>query len=177
MKTLVRNALKTIFPLLMSVAVVLLVVTTDARAVSSTVSVGIAFDAPLTISKQKDMNMGIVLAGVADTYTIDTQGNVVAASSGQVLGGSSNAADLTLAGSATQSISISVANYNADNGVSIANATCAYDGGAEMPCALGGAAAPAGGKTLLLGAQVNVDGSQAVGSSAAPSFDVVVSYN
>ena len=39
-----------------------------------------------------------------------------------------------------------------------------------------GSPAPGSGKTLLLGVEAVVDGTQAAGATAAPTFDVVVNY-
>ena len=82
-----------------------------------------------------------------------------------------------IAGSAAQAIDISVANYVANNGVTPSAATCAYNGGAAAPCQLASQAAPAGGKKLFLGVTATVSGTQAAGTSAAPTFDVIVNYH
>ena len=52
-----------------------------------------------------------------------------------------------------------------------------YHGSQAAACSLASQAAPGKGKTLLVGASVAVDGSQKIGTSAAPSFDVVVNYH
>lgn len=150
---------------------------TSAYAVTESVTANIDFDSALTITKIADIDFGTVLAGVADTYTIDTTGAVTAAGSGAQVAGTPAAGNLTIAGSATQAIDVSVSGYTADSGVTPQNATCAYDGGVEGACSLTAAAAPGVGKTLLLGVEAVVDGTQAAGSSAAPTFDVNVVYN
>jgi hypothetical protein len=152
---------------------------TDVMAVSSTVTATIAFDTALTLSPVSQINFGTVKALVADTYTIDTAGTVTAAGSGQWLHGPTSAGNISIAGSTTQTINISVGNYSAaSNGVTAANAKCRYNGDTESACSRTGAAAPAAGKTLLLGVQAVVSGTQAAGSPAAtPTFDVTVVYN
>ncbi|MCP5246900.1 MAG: hypothetical protein H6937_13485 [Burkholderiales bacterium] len=119
-----------------------------------------------------------MLAGTADTYTISTAGAVSHAGAGSELGGTPAAGDITITGSPTQTIDISVGSYSADNGVTPSNATCNYNGGGEVACnTLTGAAAPGAGKTLLLGVDATVDGTQAAGSTAAPTFVVTVVYS
>lgn len=150
---------------------------TSAYAATQNVTANIAFDSALTIVKNADIDFGVVIEGVADTYTIDTAAVVTAAGPGEIIGGTPVAGDLTISGSATQVIDISVANYVADNGVTPQNAICSYDGGAEADCnTLTGVAAPGAGKTLLLGVEADVDGTQVAGDTAAPTFDVVVNY-
>lgn len=149
---------------------------TTAYAATENVTANIAFDSALSIVKNADIDFGVVEAGIADTYTIDTTATVTAAGTGQVIGGTPAAGDLTISGSPTQAIDISVTNYVADNGVTPQNATCSYDGGAEAACTLTGAAAPGAGTTLLLGVEADVDGTQAANDVAAPTFDVVVNY-
>lgn len=148
----------------------------DAGAVTQSVTANISFDSPLAITKNADINFGTVRAGVADTYTITTAGSVSAAGSGAYLYGTTSAASLTITGSTSQTISISVGGYTANGGVTPQNATCAYNGGSAGSCSLSSVAAPGAGKTLLLGVQAVVDGTQTGGSSAAPTFTVTVVY-
>jgi len=147
-----------------------------ALAATQSMTANIAFDTPLTLTKVSDVNFGTVSAGVADTYTITTTGAVTAAGSGVVLYGTPTAGNISIAGSSSQPINISVGSFTANGGVTPQNATCAYNGGAAGSCSITGAAAPGGGKTLLLGVQAVVDGTQAAGSTAAPTFTVTVVY-
>ena len=62
-------------------------------------------------------------------------------------------------------------------GVSLSAATCAYNGGAAVPCSLSTQAAPtSAGKTLLLGVTVTVNASQTAGTTATPTFTITVVY-
>lgn len=141
----------------------------------------IGFDLPLSIDTISNINIGHVQANTTGIYTIDTSGNVTT-SGGQWLSGSPSAGRLLIHGSATQTISISAGSYvagGAGGGVTLSNVTCAYNGGAAVPCSLATQAAPtAGGKTLLLGVTVTVGNkSQADGSTATPSFTITVTYS
>jgi len=159
----------------LAVGVAALMFTADAMAATQSVTSNIAFDTPLSITKNADINFGTVAAGIAGTYTISTAANITTVG-GNWLYGSKAAGSLTIAGSTNDTINISVGSYTAANGVTPANATCAYAGGAEGSCTLSSVAAPGTGKALLLGVSATVDGTQAAGSTAAPSFTVTVTY-
>lgn len=154
-----------------------LLVSADALAATQSVTVNISFDTPLSLTKISDISFGTIKAGVADTYTISTAGVVTAAGAGQWLYGAKTAGNITIAGSTTGTINISVGGYTANNGVTPANATCSYNGGAAGSCTINGAAAPGTGKTLLIGVDAQVNGTQTAGTSAAPTFTVTVVYN
>ena len=164
------------FMLLLCLSLGVAAVGQGVNAATKSVTANIAFDTAIALTKNADIDFGIVEAGVADTYTITTGAAVTAAGVGEVLGGSPAAGDITIVGSAAQTVAITVGSLVANNGVTPANITCAYDGGGSAACALAGQAAPGAGKTLLLGADAVVDGTQAAGSSAAPTFVVTVVY-
>jgi hypothetical protein len=147
-----------------------------ANAVTQPVVVNIAFDTPLTFSKGHDIDLGVVAAATAALYTVSPQGNVTT-QGGHVLGGKQEGASFTIAGSSTQLVDISVTHYVPNAGVTPSAATCSYNGAQAAACNLVSQAAPGKGKTLLVGATVAVDGSQKIGTSVAPSFDVVVNYH
>ncbi|MGE3623110.1 MAG: DUF4402 domain-containing protein [Bdellovibrionales bacterium] len=148
-----------------------------AYAATQTVTANIKFDTPLTITKNSDINFGYVKAATAGKYVVNTAGTVTASNGGVSLGGTTQAGSLTISGSPTQAIDISAGNYVANNGVTPSAATCAYNGGPASACLLNSQPAPGAGKTLLLGVTAAVNGTQAAGTSAAPSFDVVVNYH
>jgi hypothetical protein len=150
----------------------------SAWAITQSVTANIRFDTSLSMTKNADIDFKSVLAGVADTYTITTAGVVTAAGSGQVLSGAGTpvAGNITISGSTTQLINISVGSFVANGGVTLSNAKCAYNGGSSGSCTITGAAAPGAGKTLLLGVDAAVDGTQAAGATAAPTETVTVVY-
>jgi len=153
-----------------------LLISADAMAATQSVNANLSFDTPLTLTKNSDISFGTVQAGLAATYTIDTTGTLTT-SGGTYLYGTKSAGSITVAGSASQTINISVGGYTANNGVTPSNATCAYNGGSAGSCTINAAAAPGTGKNLLIGVDAAVDGTQAAGSSAAPSFTVTVVYS
>jgi hypothetical protein len=138
------------------------------------------FDIPLSIDTVANVSIGVVQATTAATYTINSAG-VLTAGNSTWLGGTLRAGSLLIHGSATQTISISAGSYTASGqggGVTISNATCSYNGGAEAPCTLSTQAAPtAAGKTLRLGITTTVNKSQSAGTSATPTFTVTVTYS
>ena len=150
-----------------------------AHAATQSVTANMAFDALLTLTKNNDINFGTVAALTSGTYTISTAGVVTPTLGGIVIGGTPAAGQITITGSATQTISISTGAYVANNGVTLSGATCGYNGAAGVACdtPLTGLAAPgAGGRILRLGVQAAADGTQAAATSAAPTFTVTVIY-
>jgi len=160
--------------LIITVAVNLLF-TGQALAVTRSMTANIAFDTPLSLAKASDINFGTVTFGTADTYTITTSGVVTASGAGEHLYGETTAGSISVSGSTTQSINISAGNYTANGGVTLQNATCSYDGAAPGSCEINGAPSGAA-KTLLVGVQAIVDGTQMAGATAAPGFTVTVAY-
>jgi len=148
-----------------------------AYSASTMVSANISFDTALVISKNNDIDFGIVKASTSGTYTIDTTGAVTPSNGGETVGGSHQAGNINLTGSASQMVDISATNYAANNGVTPSNATCSYNGGAAAACSLTSQTPPGAGKTLLVGVQVAADGTQTAGTSATPTFDIVINYH
>ena len=151
----------------------------QAWAATQSVTANIAFDTPLNLTKTADINFGTETAANASTYRISTAGAVTTTvGTGAYLYGATNAGSITIAGPAADTLTISVGGYTVNNGVTPSNASCAYNGGAAVtPCSYAAAAAPGAGKTLLLGVDVAADGTQAAGTTAAPTFTVTVVAN
>ena len=151
----------------------------QAWAATQSVTANIAFDSPVTLTKTADINFGTETAANASTYRISTAGAVTTTvGTGAYLYGATNAGSITIAGPAADTLTISVGGYTANNGVTPSNASCAYNGGAAVtPCSYAAAVAPGAGKTLLLGVDVTADGTQAAGTTAAPTFTVTVVAN
>jgi hypothetical protein len=165
--------------LVFAIGVASLLGASQAGAATQSVTANIAFDAPLTLTKTADINFGTVTANNASTYRFGAvSGLTVIAGTGLPLYGTASAGSITIAGSVADTLAISVGGYTANNGVTPSNASCAYNGGAQVtPCSYAAAAAPGAGKTLLLGVDVAADGTQAAGTSAAPTFTVTVVNN
>jgi hypothetical protein len=136
----------------------------------------ISFITGLSLTKNSDINFGIVTANNASTYRISTAGAVTTVSgTGSYVTGATSAGNITIAGSTTDGITISAGGYTANNGVTPANAQCSYNGGAAAACAMTGVA-PGSGTPLLVGVDVATDGTQAGGTTAAPTFTISVAY-
>jgi hypothetical protein len=157
-----------------------ILIAASAGAATRNITTKLSFRAPLVLQKLRDINFGDVSAGIAATYRITPNGSLsVAAGSGQLLGGTVQAGQVTIKGSRTQRINISVSNYVANKGVTPKNASCRYNNGSVVtPCRATNTTAPSsGGRTLLLGLEVTADGTQIDGTVATPSFDILVIYN
>ena len=162
----------------LAIAITGLANTHAAFSATQSVTANIRFDTPMTLNKTADINFGSVTAGSASTYRISTAGAVSTVSgTGAYIFGTTQAASITISGSSSQTMNISVGGYTAQGGATPSNARCAYNGGAEQVCTYAAAAAPAAGKILLVGADVAADGTQAAGATATPSFTVTVVYN
>jgi len=159
----------------LAVAAAALLFSADAMAATQSVTANINFDTPLTITKNNDINFGTVTT-TPDTYTISTAGSVTAAGSGQFLRGTPTAGNITIAGSTTQTIAISVGSYVASSHVTLSNPTCSYNGAAVAACTGSGLTAPGTGKTLLLGIDATVGAGATAGTPETPSYTVTIIY-
>ena len=157
-----------------------ILIAASAGAATQNITSKLSFRAPLVLQKLRDINFGDVSAGIAATYRITPNGTLsVASGSGVLLGGTVQGGHVTIKGSQTQRINISVGNYVANKGVTPKNASCRYNNGSVVtPCNVTNATAPtSGGRNLLLGLDVTADGTQLDGTVATPSFDILVVYN
>jgi hypothetical protein len=138
----------------------------------------LGFDVALALTKTADINFGTVSALNASTYKIATNNALITVSgTGIGLYGTTSAGSITIAGSATDGITISTGGYIANNGVTPSSATCGYNGGGASACDAGiNVAAPGASALLRVGVRVTADGTQAAGTTAAPSFTVTVAY-
>ncbi len=156
-----------------------LVVSGIAYAATQSVTANATFDSALTLTKNADINFGVLKAATTGRYVISTAGAVTPSNGGVLISGTPNAGSITITGSATQTVAISTGTYTANAGVTPSAATCNYNGSPIANCDTGGTglAAPTGtGKTLLLGVQIDADGTQVAGTTATPTFVVTVVY-
>jgi len=137
----------------------------------------IGFDKALSFSAVTGINFGYAKAATVGTYVMSTTGTVTA-SGGGVLepGGTTAVGSVTIGGSTSQGITISVGNYVANSGVTPSLATGKYGAGANDAAFPMNVAAPGAGTVLKLGVQVVASGTQTNGTTATPTFDVTVVY-
>jgi hypothetical protein len=146
-------------------------------AATQTITASIKFETALTLLNKTDISFGYAQASQPGVYTISPSGALTTANNGVWLGGDTHAGSMTIAGSTTQAINIAVNNYVPSNGVTPSAATCSYNGSSSAPCSLSSQSAPGTGKPLLIGVTLSVDGTQQIGTSATPAFDIVVTYD
>jgi hypothetical protein len=147
------------------------------NAVAIPLSANIAFDAALALTNKTDIGFGFAKAAQSGVYSISPTGSVTASNNGVWIGGESHAGSVMIAGSNTQSVNISIDDYISSNGVTPSAVTCSYNGDSSAPCSLFSQVPPGAGKPLLLGITLTVDGTQTAGTTATPSFDVIVIYD
>jgi hypothetical protein len=163
----------------LSVAAIALMTVPSAWSASQSVTAHIAFDTPLNVSVNQNLDFGTVTAGVASTtYRVSTAAVISNVSGpGAPLYGTIKAGNVTISGSTTNSVNIAVSSSAAGtNGSTVGNFTCDYNSGGSGSCTIATGAAPAGGKTLLIGADVTAP-NIAAGLTDAPSLTVTVNYN
>jgi hypothetical protein len=138
----------------------------------------IGFQPTITITKNADIDFGTVRKAACN-YVIDTSGTVTGTPPGNcsTLTGSPHAANLTIRGSSSMQVTISVGGYTADGTVTPSNARGLYNNGTEQSFPLNNVAAPtSAGKTLLIGTTISTAGTETNGASYAPSFTITVIY-
>jgi hypothetical protein len=161
-------------------ALMCLLLSGAAGAATQSVIANVAFDEPLSLVRDSDINFGILKSATSGTYVIDTSGSVQPSDGGVVIGRTAAPGQITITGSAMQTIAISTGSYAANGGVTPSAATCNYDGAYIANCDAGGAGLPApggAGKVLKLGVKITADGTQAAGATAAPTFVLSVVYD
>lgn len=147
-----------------------------AAAVTQTMAVHVEFGQSLSTTQISSADFGVLKANTPAKYTLSTSGAVTTSGDGEVIGGTPKAGNISISGSNTQNLDITVGNYTANNNVTPSNAYCSYDGGGAAPCKLSSVSAPGSGKTLLVGLDINV-GNLSAGTTASPGFDINVNYN
>jgi hypothetical protein len=163
---------------LLTIGIICLLGCATAYAATQSVTANIKFDSPITLTKNLDISFGTVSGGVAPTtYTISTNGTVTTASGpGEVIGGTSHAGKITLNGSLTSLMKISVGSFvTGSQGTVLSNPTCSYDGGVAGSCTIIGASGPGAGKVLLIGVDASAP-TVSIVTTDAPSFTVTALY-
>ena len=155
-----------------------LMAATTASAAVESVNANVEFVAPITLSEVNPLAFGLLDAALAasETIIISPTDGVSGTGTGRIVGGVREAAELTVAATASQPITIVVDNISSGAGYVLSAPTCKYDGGSDTACGGAGMSASSGASTsLLVGATLTGNGSASVGVDNG-SFDVTVSY-
>ena len=134
--------------------------------------------AVLNITNVVNPVFGDVLSGASGrNFILGTNGLISGANSGDYISGAS-AGSLLITGDQAQSISIIASNLTANGGITIANVTCNYDNTGDVNCVTGltGAQPTVGGKTLLIGLEINTTQTHSDNDAPAPTFDIDVIF-
>ena len=150
------------------------------QAETRTFNANIRFLAPINLASTIDPNLGNYTAGAAGrNFIMGTDGSISGINADAYAGGA-NAGSVAIYGSAFNNIDIVAQNIVNNGGVSITAISCNYGGAGSTDCLAGisAAAAPTdAGTILLLGLGVATTAAHVDGNSAAPAFDIVVTYN
>jgi hypothetical protein len=141
------------------------------------VTVGMDFVDPITITEVSALRYGVLDEALnLETIIIATNDGVSGTGTALILGGTQAAADLTIAATASQTLSILVDNPLPGAGYTLTLFRCKYAAEADAACDVGGYTATAvGSGTLKIGATLTGDNTATAGN-ADGSFDVTVTY-
>ena len=144
------------------------------------VTVGMDFVDPITITENNPLQFGLLDVAMANLETvIITPGGGVTDASGNVVGGTQAAADLTITATESQPITISVGNVSAATNYALGTWMCNYDGAGSDSACFGGYSetTPAASTTatLLIGVTLTGNGAAVAGNDDS-TFDVTVTY-
>ena len=164
-----------------SVAVLLGMAVTGAAyaATQSGIVANIRFLTPLSFGVVTDVDLGDWQAGASGrNFQVDTTGAAGGTDVADYISGAS-AGNVDILGSAVATIDIVANNFVANSGVVVTGVPCNYGGAGATTCdgaGISGAAAPGAGTNILLGATVDTSTAHVDGDTAAPTFDLVVTY-
>jgi hypothetical protein len=132
---------------------------------------------PITITEVSALRYGVLDEALnLETIIIATNDGVSGTGTALILGGTQAAADLTIAATASQTLSILVDNPLPGAGYTLTLFRCKYAAEADAACDVGGYTATAvGSGTLKIGATLTGDNTATAGN-ADGSFDVTVTY-
>lgn len=158
------------------------VAATGAHALTTTFTVAVEFFDPFIITETVSASFGRLISGVATTYVLEINDNLISGAGGSSTGGNPTAGHYTIMDSATGgAIDVVVNNPIANGGVTITAFDCQWNG-AQVDngafCSFNALANPtATGQVLVVGFDITVDGTQDTLDVANPSFDVSVVYD
>ena len=154
----------------------LMLVTGADAANPEPVTVGMNFVDPITITEVSALRYGVLDQALnLETIIIATNDGVSGTGTALILGGTQAAADLTVAATASQSISILVDNPLPGTGYTLGTFRCKYGAGADTACDPAYTETALASATLKIGATLTGTNSASAGN-ADGTFDVTIIY-
>jgi len=150
----------------------------NAYAVDVTNDASVTIVEPPTVTANDDMDFGKVVqpASGSETVILKTDGSVDAASTAQTVSSSTAAGTLTISGSSSETVAISVTDDANVTGLTLGSFTSQTFGGQTLSGgSLSGATLTGGSDTLTLGATLTVASTVTTGA-LTPTFTVAVDY-
>jgi hypothetical protein len=154
------------------------VIAQPAGAAVESVNANVEFVSPITLTEVNALGFGLLDVNLAAAETIIVSPTDVVSGTGtsRIVGGIREAAELTVAATTDQPITILVNGFSNGLGYALSAPICKYDGGVAAACGGAGlAATSASSASLLVGATLTGNGSASVGVDTG-SFDVTVNY-
>ena len=155
-----------------------LIVATSANAVNpEPVVAQVTFSDPITITEVSALQYGILDQALnLETIIINPDSTLGGTGLGLILGGTQDAAELTIGAVAAQLITIDVGTIVSGAGYALGTFMCNYNSGSDTACDGGGyTETSAGGATLFIGATLTGDNT-AIPGTADGSFIVTITY-
>jgi len=154
----------------------------SASALAYTVnsSASVTFRAPLTVTENNAIGFSDIATNIPDASTvIISTDNTVSGTGASYVLGTPGAGDATVSGATGLPISIHLKNSVANGGVALSGFTCKFHTDAEAACdtaLLPSVNASPTGVPLVYGATATFTGPFVDGTTAAPTFDIEVTY-
>ena len=168
--------MKGLLAILGSALIGLMLVTGADAANPEPVTVDMNFVDPITITEVSALRYGVLDQALnLETIIIATNDGVSGTGTALILGGTQAAADLTVAATASQSISILVDNPLPGTGYTLGTFRCKYGAGADTACDPAYTETALASATLKIGATLTGTNSASAGN-ADGTFDVTIIY-
>ena len=156
-----------------------------ATAATENVAAEVTFVTPVSLSEVNSLKFGLVDTSIGNTETliVGTDDTLDGTGSSSVIGGTTEAAEVTVSSAASQGLSIQVNNITASSNsyYTLGSFTCSYNGATATNCSTSAinVTAPGSGSNsvaLLIGATLTVASASISAGADNGSFDVVVAY-
>ena len=156
-----------------------------ATAATENVAAEVTFVTPVSLSEVNSLKFGLVDTSIANAQTliVGTDDTLGGTGSTSVIGGTTEAAEVTVASAPSQGLSIQVNNItnSASSYYTLGSFQCSYNGATATDCSTGAISvtAPSSGANsvaLLIGATLTIANASIAAGADNGSFDVVVAY-
>lgn len=156
-----------------------------AMAATENVNAEVTFVAPVSLTEVNSLKFGFLSTAIGngETVIVGTDDTVTGTGASDAIGGTAEAAEVTVSSSASQGLSILVNNIvsSSSSQYTLGSFQCSYNAATATDCSTAAinVTAPGSGSdsvTLLIGATLTVSSASLTAGADNGSFDVVVNY-